>query len=183
MEPMSVLFDRILGTDDNEREGAYLKAIDRPPSSLEIYPEWSRLEEMLVHKNNHVRSIGGKLFSFVASGDPEGRIWSLWESWKAVASDKMFVTARHTIQASPRFATAGPMHRRKLIEYYADRFRSCSAEKNTSLIRYDIQVCLREVYNQYPDPLVSSLARDLIAEESDPKYQAKYKTAWKNVSA
>jgi hypothetical protein len=136
---------------------------------------------MLIHKSNHIRSIGGQLYSHFASSDPEGRIWSLWDRWKAVAIDKMFVTARHTIQASPRFALAGAKHRTKILEYYAERFRSCVAEKNTTLIRYDLQVCLREVYDQQPDPVVATLARELIAEETDQKYQAKYKTAWKKV--
>ena len=67
------------------------------------------------------------------------------------------------------------------MEYYTERFRSCVAEKNTTLIGYDLQVCLLEVYNQKPEPVGAALARDLIFEETDQKYQVKYKTVWKKV--
>jgi hypothetical protein len=181
MEPLAGLFDRILGPDDQARVEAYLEVLARTDSPADIYPQWTRFEGMLVHPNNHIRSIGGQLYSHFASSDPEGRVWALWEQWKRVAADKMFVTARHTIQASPRFARAGAEHRSRLIAYYQERFRSCAAEKNTTLIRYDIQVCLREVYDQKPDPALAALARALILEEPDPKYQTKYRTAWKKV--
>ena len=181
MEPLASLFDRIEGPDDAVRGDAYLQVMDRADDPAEVYALWPRFEALLVHAGNHLRSIGGQLYAHFACQDPEGRVWDLWDRWKAVAEDKMFVTARHTLQASPRFARAGEEHRRRLIEYYQQRFRSCAAEKNTTLIRYDLQVCLRAVYDQNSDPDLAALARTLIAEEPDLKYQAKYRTAWRNV--
>jgi hypothetical protein len=181
MESLAALFDRIEGPDDQARVEAYLGAMDRTDSPAEVYSVWSRLEGLLLSKNNHIRSIGGQLYSHFASSDPEGRVWALWERWTAVAADTMFVTARHTLQASPRFALAGEEHRRRLLDYYEGRFRSCAAEKNTTLIRYDLQVCLRAVYDQRTDAELATRARALIEEESDPKYRTKYKTCWKKV--
>jgi hypothetical protein len=181
MDSLAALLDRIEGPDDQGRVEAYLAIMDRTDAPADLYSVWNRLEGLLAHKNNHIRSIGGQLYSHFAAGDPEGRVWSLWDRWTAVAADKMFVTARHTIQASPRFALAGEEHRRRLLDYYEGRFRSCAAEKNTTLIRYDLQVCLREVYDQRPDADLAARARALIEEESDPKYQIKYKTCWKKV--
>jgi hypothetical protein len=181
MEKLAALFDRIEGPDDQARVEAYLAVMDRTDAPAEVYSVWERLEGFLSHKNNHIRSIGGQLYSHFASSDPEGRVWALWDRWTAVAADTMFVTARHTLQASPRFAKAGAEHRRRLLDYYERRFRSCAAEKNTTLIRYDLQVCLREVYDQDPDAALAARARALIAEEGDPKYQAKYKTCWRKV--
>ena len=178
---LAALFDQIEGSDDQARVSAYLEVLSRKDSPAEVYSQWSRFAAMLGHSSNHIRSIGGQLFSHFAASDPEGRIWGLWERWKAVATDKMFVSARHTLQASHRFALAGEEHKRRLLDYYQERFRSCTSEKNTTLIRYDLQVCLREVYNQQPDPAVATLARGLILEETDPKYQTKYNTAWRKV--
>lgn len=182
MEPLAVLFDRIEGDDDGARVDAYLVVLGRTDTPADVYAQWDRLAGLLVHKNNHIRSIGGQLFSHFAASDHEGRVWALWEQWTKVASDKMFVTARHTVQASPRFALGGPRHRDHLIAYYEQRFRSCADEKNTTLIRYDLQVCLRAVYDQRPDPTLVTRGQTLIAEEPDPKYQTKYKTAWKGVT-
>jgi len=181
MEPLAVLFDRIEGPDDGARNQAYAAVLGRTAPSAEVYAQWDRLVVLLGHKNNHIRSIGGQLFSHFAATDPEGRVWALWDQWTKVAADKMFVTARHTLQASPRFALGGPRHRDHLVAYYEQRYRSCATEKNTTLIRYDLQVCLRAVYDQHPDPALAAKAQSLIAEEPDPKYQKKYKTVWKAV--
>ena len=181
METLDALFDLIEGFDDQARVTAYLEVLNRKDRPEDVYSQWSRFAALLTHPNNHIRSIGGQLYSHFASSDPEGRIWDLWDTWKAVAADKMFVTGRHTIQTSHRLALAGDEPRKRVLDYYQERFHSCRAEKNTTLIRYDLQVCLRQVYDQRPDPSVAALARSLITEESDPKYQAKYKTAWRKV--
>jgi hypothetical protein len=68
-----------------------------------------------------------------------------------------------------------------LVAFYEQRYRDCVTDKNTTLIRYDLQVCLRQVYDEHPDPALVTLAQSLIAEEPDPKYQAKYSKVWKKL--
>jgi hypothetical protein len=59
------------------------------------------------------------------------------------------------------------------------RFKECVKEKNASLIRYDILVSMRNVYNEVKDESIREKALTLIETEKDLKYQKKYKTVWK----
>ena len=155
MEPLAALFDAIDGPDDQKRVGAYLAVLARTDTPADVYAQWERLTAFLTSKNNHIRSIGGQLVAHLASSDPEGRVWGLWDRWTNLTRDPMFVTARHTLQRSPQFALAGVEHRRRLIDFYQQRFHDCTADKNTTLIRYDLQVCLRQIFDQRPDPALA----------------------------
>jgi hypothetical protein len=177
-EPLNVLFDRIEAADDQARVDAYLAVLARTDTTADVYAQWTRLEGLLVSPNNHSRSIGGQLVSHFAAVDTEGRVFNLWDRWKSVAADKMFVTGRHTLQASPRMARGGAEYRHRLLAYYDERFGSCVNEKNAALIRYDLHVCLREVYDQKPETALLETARRWQALEPDPKYQVKNKKVW-----
>lgn len=59
------------------------------------------------------------------------------------------------------------------------RFEECKAEKNWSLIRYDIIQSLCNAYEAMNDEKLSALALELIETEADPKYRKKYATIWK----
>ena len=51
--------------------------------------------------------------------------------------------------------------------------------KNRTLIRYDILVVLRRVYDLSKDEAVWSAAKRLMALEEDAKYAKKYMTVWR----
>lgn len=59
------------------------------------------------------------------------------------------------------------------------RFRECVNEKNCTLIRYDINVALRNLYDAVKDEAVKAKALALIEAETDVKYKKKYAGAWK----
>ena len=59
------------------------------------------------------------------------------------------------------------------------RFKECIKEKNASLIRYDILVSMRNVYNEVKDESIKVKALALIETEKDVKYKKKYGTVWK----
>jgi RNase P protein component len=66
-----------------------------------------------------------------------------------------------------------------LLDGLTGRFRECAAEKNCTLIRCDIIVVLRKVYDEAHDEKIRETAEELIATEKDLKYRKKYATAWR----
>ena len=59
------------------------------------------------------------------------------------------------------------------------RFRECSAEKNSTLIRYDIAQSLRNLYDAVGGEKVRAKALELIETEEDLKYRKKYASLWR----
>jgi hypothetical protein len=59
------------------------------------------------------------------------------------------------------------------------RFHECISEKNCTLIRYDIIVDLRQLYDAVGDEPVKAKALELIEAEADLKYRKKYAGVWK----
>ncbi|MBD2871302.1 hypothetical protein IDH41_22195 [Paenibacillus sp. IB182493] len=143
------------------------------------YEIWDRLRDDLRHKDNLRRVHAAQLLCNLAKSDPEGRIVGdlplLWE----ITKDERFVTARHCIQAIWKIGLAGPKQKEKLLQGLTERFRDCREEKNWSLIRYDLIVDLRKLYDHEQDEAVKRLALDLIESEEDLKYRKKYASVWK----
>jgi hypothetical protein len=94
--------------------------------------------------------------------------------------DERFVTARHCMQALWKVGAAGKKQRKLLVESLEGRFRECIAEKNCTLIRYDIVQSLRNVYDAVGDEAVKAKALELIEREADLKYRKKYASLWRN---
>ena len=67
-----------------------------------------------------------------------------------------------------------------LVEGLSARFKECIAEKNCTLIRYDIIQSLRNVYEIQKDEKVREKALELIETEDDLKYRKKYASLWKS---
>lgn len=59
------------------------------------------------------------------------------------------------------------------------RFHECSAEKNCTLIRYDIVQGMRRMYDEIQDEAIRLKALELIEIEADPKYRKKYLSLWR----
>jgi hypothetical protein len=97
----------------------------------------------------------------------------------AVTKDERFVTARHCMQSLWKVGVAGESQRRVLVDGLTDRFQECIAEKNCTLIRYDILESLRKVYAVVADEAIRQRALALIETEADLKYRKKYATLWK----
>jgi hypothetical protein len=74
---------------------------------------------------------------------------------------------------------AGTKQRKKYTDGLARRFNECSSEKNCTLIRYDIIVSLKNVYDETKDEKVKVKALALIETETDIKYKKKYAGIWK----
>jgi hypothetical protein len=66
-----------------------------------------------------------------------------------------------------------------VLKGLADRFKECTPEKNCTLIRYDILVVLRRVFDLVNDEQIRLTAERLMTMEEDLKYRKKYATVWR----
>lgn len=58
------------------------------------------------------------------------------------------------------------------------RYHECISEKNYKLIRYDILVSMRNLYNAATSSEIKEKALELIEVETDAKYKKKYAGVW-----
>jgi ribosomal protein L17 len=171
--------DNLHNTDANSRYESfqYLIKETQPPVDW-AYEVWDDLLKMLKDGDNHQRSISVQLLSNLAKSDPERRMKTDIDKLIDTTKDEKFVTARHALQSLWKPALVSPEMRELVVTKLADRFKSCKNEKNCTLIRYDITEVLRKIYNSQRNEDVRKISMDLIATETDLKYQKKYMTAW-----
>ncbi|MEY9976947.1 hypothetical protein [Lysinibacillus sp. RC79] len=142
------------------------------------YSVWEQLVQALTYKNEHVRASAAQfLCALAAKSDPEERVLEDFLKIWAVTYDEKTVTARHTLQAIWRIGLAGQVQRDLVVSYLAKRFQICLDEKNPTLIRYDIIVSFKKLFDATNDPKLLEIAQRLIEEERDVKFKKKYKNA------
>jgi hypothetical protein len=133
----------------------------------------------LTHKDNHVRAISAQIFNNLAKSDSENRMLKDFEKVLNVTRDEKFVTARHTLQSIWKIGLVGEKQMTTLLNGLEKRFKECKTEKNYTLIRYDIIVDFKNLYDATKDHLIEQKALELIELEDDEKYKKKYKSAWR----
>ena len=143
-----------------------------------VYQVWDELVDGLRHRDNHVRAISAQVLSNLAKSDPENRMRKDFPALMAVTRDEKFVTARHTLQSIWKVGVEKKMQK-TVVDALAERFRDCRAEKNWSLIRYDIIQDLQKLYDEVKDEKIKRKALELIETEEDVKYRKKYAGVWK----
>jgi hypothetical protein len=170
-----------LRSEDRERQNeaffAILAATDQPVDWA--YDVWDGLVADLRHKDNHVRAIAAQVLSNLAKSDPQKRMLKDFDALLAVTKDERFVTARHCLQSLWKVGVAGKDQQKVYIEGLERRFHECIAEKNCTLIRYDVAQSLRNVYDAVHDETIKEKALELIETEADVKYRRKYASLWK----
>jgi hypothetical protein len=133
----------------------------------------------LTHKDNHLRSIAAQLLCNLAGSDPEERMLKDFDVLLAVTRDERFVTARHCLLSLWKVGAAGKKQQKAVVDGLARRFEDCRAEKNGTLIRFDIIQGLRKLYDAVKDESIRTSALGLIETEVDLKYRKKYAGVWK----
>ncbi len=161
----------------NQAFAALLSATDQPVEWA--YEAWDGLLHDLKDPENHVRAIAAQVLSNLAKSDPEGRMLKDFEALLAVTRDERFVTARHCMQSLWKVGVANQPQRERYLQGLESRFHECSAEKNCTLIRYDILQSFRNVYDMVKDEKIKEKALELIGIELDAKYRKKYATLWR----
>lgn len=71
----------------------------------------------------------------------------------------------------------------KILEALERRYDEAASERNGTLIRSDIILSLRKLYDATDDPDIATTARKLTDAEEDPKYRAKYANPWEDVDS
>lgn len=174
------LFEQLLTADGSARYEALNEMLALTDEPVDwAYEVWDELLTTLAHKDGHLRSIAAQLLCNLAKSDPEGRMGHDFETILAVTRDPKFVTARHTLQAIWKVGAVGGTQQEMVQDRLAARFAACAQEKNHTLIRYDIIVGLRNLYDVVADPDVMEQALSLIDSEPEPKYRKKYAGVWK----
>ena len=143
------------------------------------YEAWDDLVAGLTDKDNHVRAICGQLLGNLGKSDSQGRMFKDFDRLLNMTCDEKFVTARHTMQHIWKVGLGGKKHQKLVVEGLEKRFKECIKEKNCTLIRYDINVSLRNLYNATTSSEIKEKALELNETEKDLKCQKKYATVWK----
>ncbi len=162
----------------NEAFSYILAATDQPVSWA--YDVWEQVVANLSHKDNHNRAIAAQVLANLAKSDPQNRILQDIDALLQVTRDERFVTARHSLQAIWKVGLAGAPQKETVLAALENRFRSCAAEKNCTLIRYDIVQALRNLYDEDGDDTIRARSLALIESEEDAKYRKKYARVWKD---
>ncbi len=172
--------DNVRADDTDVQNGAFLALMTATENRVDwAYEAWDELLEMLTDKDNHVRAIGAQVLCNLAISDPKGRMLRDLEKLLQVTRDERFVTARHTFQAIWKVGLAGPKQRKMLLEGLGKRFKECDRERNTTLIRYDINVSLGNLFDALKDDEIKRQALAWNETEPDVKYRKKYASVWR----
>jgi hypothetical protein len=174
--------DNIRSEDGQTQFKAYdylMKETEKPVDWA--YEAWDEIVDGLTHKDNHVRAITSQILTQLAISDPMGRIFKDFDKLLNVTRDEKFVTARHCLQSLWKVGLAGKKQQKLVVDGLELRFHECIAEKNCTLIRYDIIVDLRNLHDATTSSEIKEKALELIDLEQDLKYKKKYTTVWKKV--
>src|SRR6516225_2095591 len=164
--PYKKWFDDLRSPDPDRQNYAFqslLKATDSPVDWA--YEVWDDLLRTLSDGDNRQRSIAAQVLSNLAKSDSQQRMLKDLSALLKVTKDERFVTARHCLQSLWKVGIAGEPQRKALLKGLAVRFQECSAKKNCTLIRYDILVVLRRVFDLVDDEEIRLAAERLMATE------------------
>jgi hypothetical protein len=172
--------DNIRSTDGQLQNKAYYALMEKTEKPVDwAYEAWDELVEGLTHKDNHVRAISSQLLANLAKSDSKGRMFKDFDKLLNVTKDEKFVTARHCLQSIWRVGLGGKNAQKMVVDGLEKRYYECSAEKNCTLIRYDILVGLRNLYEATTSGEIKEKALEWIEAEPELKYRKKYTTVWK----
>jgi hypothetical protein len=179
-DSLRTLMDNLWSEDhalQNAAFGRMLELTDKPVDWA--YEIWDELVKNLSHRDNHNRAIAAQVLCNLARSDPENRMLKDFGALLDVTRDERFVTARHCMQSLWKVGVVGNGQQERWLQGLAGRFEDCAAEKNCTLIRYDILQSFRNVYDTVHVEPIRAKALELIETEPDPKYRKKYATLWK----
>lgn len=175
--------DNIRSADRELQNKAYHFLMEKTEKPVDwAYEAWDELVEGLTHKDNHVRAISSQLLANLAKSDPKGRMFKDFDKLLNVTRDEKFVTARHCLQNIWKVGLGGKNAQQLVVKGLEKRFKECANEKNGTLIRYDILVGLRNLYEATASSEIKEKALALIELERDTKYKKKYADVWRDLT-
>lgn len=172
--------DNLLSEERELQNQAFFYMLEATEKPVDwAYEVWDQLVKGLSHKDNHVRAISAQILCNLAKSDPQNRMKKDFSTLMEVTKDGRFVTARHCLQSIWKVGASGKDMQEIVVDALADRFKNCAAEKNCTLIRYDIIQGLRNLYDEVKDETIREKALELIETEEDMKYKKKYLSVWR----
>jgi hypothetical protein len=178
--PYKKLLDDLRSPDPARQNHAFQVLVEATNSPVTwAYEVWDDLLATLVDGDNRQRAIASQVLCNLAKSDPQQRMTTDLAALLKVTRDERFVTARHCLQSLWKVGAAGEPQRKALLKGLSARFKECATEKNCTLLRYDILVVLRRVFDLVNDEQIRLTAERLMALEEDPKYRKKYATVWR----
>ena len=172
--------NKIRSEDAQVQNKAYSSLMKKTEKTLDwAYEAWDELVEGLTYKDNHVRAISAQLLANLGKSDPKGRMFKDFDKLLNVTRDEKFVTARHCLQSIWKVGLGGKNAQQLVVKGLEKRFKECVTEKNCTLIRYDILVGLRNLYEATTSSEIKEKALELIEIEDDTKYKKKYVGVWR----
>jgi hypothetical protein len=172
--------DNIHSEDGELQNEAYHFLMEQTEKPVDwAYEAWDELVEGLTHKDNHVRAISSQLMANLGKSDPKGRMFNDFDKLLNVTKDEKFVTARHCLQNIWKVGLGGKNAQILVVQGLEKRFRECAKEKNGTLIRHDILIGLRNLYEATTSSEIREKALELIGLEEDAMYKKKYAGVWK----
>jgi len=172
--------DNIRSEDGQLQNKAFHFLMDATEKSVDwTYEAWDELVDGLSHKDNHVRAISSQVLANLAKSDPKGRIFKDFDKLLNVTKDEKFVTARHCLQNIWKVGLGGKNAQQLVVNGLEKRYKECVDEKNSTLIRYDIIVDLKKLYEATTSSEIKEKALELIELETNSKYKKKYASVWK----
>src|SRR4051794_39324956 len=139
-------------TDKKSQDRAFTSLTEMTNAPVDwAYEVWDDLLRLVAVGDNRQRSIAGQVLCNLAKSDPKERMVKDAAALLALTKDERFVTARHCLLSLWMVAIVGARQRKAVVDGLVRRFKECAAEKNGTLIRYDIQCTLRRVYDAEPD--------------------------------
>jgi hypothetical protein len=172
--------DNIRSEDGQLQNEAYHFLMEQTEKPVDwAYEAWDELVEGLTYEDNHVRAISSQLLANLGKSDPKGRMSRDFDKLLNVTKDEKFVTARHCLQSIWKVGLGGKNAQIMVVKGLEKRYQECVKEKNDSLIRYDILVGLKNLYEATTSSEIKEKALELIELEKDLKYKKKYASVWK----
>jgi len=178
--PVTANYDDLWSKDRTAQNAAFSDILAATTSPVDwAYSVWDDVVTHLSSKDNHDRAIASQVLARLAKSDPGDRMRQDFAALFAVTRDERFVTARHCLLSLWQVGAAGEWQRDMLLDALRGRFSECAEEKNCTLIRHDIVVVLKRLYDATGDSATQELALALIDTEQDAKYRKKYSGVWR----
>ena len=142
------------------------------------YSVWEQLIKALTYQNAYVRAQAAQILcALAATSDPEERVLEDFMKIWAITYDEEAFAAIQSLQSIWQIGLAGQVQRDLVVSHLARRFHSCVDEKQPTVIRYEIIVALKKMFDKTDDSKLLNITKNLIEKEQDLKLQKKYKAA------
>lgn len=142
------------------------------------YSVWEQLIKALTYNNAYVRAQAVQILcALAAKSDPEERVLEDFMKIWAITYDEEEVAAIQSLQSIWQIGLAGQVQRDLVVSHLARRFYTCVDEKQLTVIRYEIIVALKKMFDKTDDRKLITIANNLIEKEQDMKSKRKYKEA------